>query len=395
MKFCEQDLPVTETKEKAEGGRELFWEFLKLGCTAFGGPAIIAHVRELAVVRKKWVDAATFKDGVVLSQSIPGATAMQVAAYVGLKAQGVRGAALAYLGLGLPAFFLMLLLSRFYAASRSITEVVSLFGGLQVIVVSIVAHAACTFGKDIVKSVKGVAIALLCAGLLYLKINAAAVIGASALVGMVIFRATPATSPVPEAGDSTVRKRVVISAACVGVGLAALWFAHPRLFTLSARMLEINFLAFGGGLSALPLMHHEFVSRGWLESKAFIDGIALGQVTPGPISITGTFIGYLLFGVAGAVAATLATFSPSFILLILSEPYFARLKSSQLFACASRGIMACFVGLLFYVTYQFSLEIPWDAKRGILALVAFCALLRKVDLLLVVFAGAAFSLALL
>ena len=111
------------------GTGTLFREFLKLGCTAFGGPAIIAHIRELAVDRHQWVGRESFKDGVILSQAIPGATAMQVAAYVGLKVQGAKGAAAAFAGLGLPAFFLMLLLAKFYTAARHVTPVMALFGG--------------------------------------------------------------------------------------------------------------------------------------------------------------------------------------------------------------------------------------------------------------------------
>src|SRR6266568_8812345 len=165
----------------------IFLEFTKLGLTAFGGPAIIAHIREMAVTRNKWLDNETFKDGVVLGQSIPGATAMQVAAYVGLKSHGVKGAAAAYFGLGLPAFFLMLLLSEFYASSRSITPVIALFGGLQVIVVAVVAQAVFTFGKDIVKSIRSTALAVISAVLLVFKVSPFLVIAGSAAAGMVLF----------------------------------------------------------------------------------------------------------------------------------------------------------------------------------------------------------------
>ena len=180
-----------EERPVAEGppsiGR-IFLEFLKLGLTAFGGPAIIAHIRELAVRRHAWVDNGTFTDGVVLSQSIPGATAMQVAAYVGLKSRGLAGASAAYAGLGLPAFFLMLLLSAFYAASRSVAPVLALFGGLQVIVVSIVAHAAFSFGRDIRTDGRSVALALLSAALLFFGASPFVVIIGAAAAGVLLFR---------------------------------------------------------------------------------------------------------------------------------------------------------------------------------------------------------------
>jgi chromate transporter len=372
--------------------RTVFFEFLKLGCTAFGGPAIIAHIRELTVARKNWLDAERFRDGVILSQSIPGATAMQVAAYVGLKTQGVKGAAAAYAGLGLPAFFLMLFLSQFYSSSRYVTPVVALFGGLQVIVVAVVAQAAFSFGRETARSVRCAGLAAVSALLLVYGVDPFIVIVGSAAAGLALFRdlvITPAPSPLRD--TSLVRRTLAVAAVGGAVGLGILYVCNDRLYSLSLLMLRINFFAFGGGLSSLPLMHHEIVSRGWMESRAFMDGIALGQVTPGPISITGTFIGYLLFGLTGAIVATIATFSPSFILLLASEPYFERMKSSQAFARASKGILSCFVGLLCYVTYRFGHDIPWDGARVLLVVAAFGALMRKIDILLIVLVGAIFS----
>ena len=112
---------------------------------------MIAHIKEMSVKRKKWLTEETFKDGVVICQSVPGATAMQMAAYVGLRARGVRGAIASYVGFGLQAFLLMLALAVFYSGSRELPLVVSLFQGLQVMVVAIVANATFLFGRDIWK----------------------------------------------------------------------------------------------------------------------------------------------------------------------------------------------------------------------------------------------------
>lgn len=376
--------------------RSIFLAFLELGCTAFGGPAIIAHIRELVVHRKKWLDDDAFKDGVVLSQAIPGATAMQVAAYVGLKARGGWGAAAAYVGLGLPAFLLMLLLSEFYTASRSITPIVALFGGLQVLVVAIVAQSAFSFSTDIIRSVRCTGLAVASATLLMYGISPFIVIVGSAAAGAVLFRDIVLdASPAKELRMQQVKRTLLVGGGAILAGLVVLYFVNYQLFTLSTLMLRINFFAFGGGLSSLPLMHHEIVSRGWLDSRAFMDGIALGQVTPGPISITGTFIGYLLFGITGAIVATIATFTPSFLLLLAADPCFEALKSSRTFAMLSKGILSCFVGLLVYVTYRFAHDIPWDGVRALLGVAAFLALLKKVDILLIVLIGAIYSVVLL
>jgi len=112
----------------------LFLSFVRLGATAFGGPAMVAYIRRMAVEQQRWLDDAAFRDGVALCQTIPGATAMQVAAYVGFRARGVAGAAVSFIGFGLPAFILMVGLSAFYARSYALPPVVAIFNGLQLIV---------------------------------------------------------------------------------------------------------------------------------------------------------------------------------------------------------------------------------------------------------------------
>jgi chromate transporter len=164
------------------------------------------------------------------------------------------------------------------------------------------------------------------------------------------------------------------------------------LFTLAAIMLKIDLFAFGGGFASLPLMLHEIVIvKGWMASGTFMDGIALGQVTPGPIVITATFVGYIVQGLAGAVVATIAIFSPSFFMVVTIAPVFDRLRSSPYFARVIDGILASFVGLLIYVLIKFALAVPWDVVRIILGLAALAALIRKVDILYIVPAGAVLS----
>jgi len=134
----------------------LFSSFLRLGLTAFGGPAMVAYIKGMAVTRHKWLGKEAFEDGVVLCQSIPGATAMQTAAYVGLRAKGIAGALSTFVGFGLPAFVLMLILSFLYGTYHAVPGVISLFNGLQVVVVAIVANATFSFGKSTFKGFKDI-----------------------------------------------------------------------------------------------------------------------------------------------------------------------------------------------------------------------------------------------
>ncbi len=150
---------------------KIFFSFLRLGLTAFGGPAMIVYIKELSVKKNKWLDEERFKDGVVLCQSIPGATAMQMAGYVGLRIKGVRGALASFVGFGLPAFVLMLTFSVLYKNYHDLSLVRSLFAGLQVIVVAIIAQAAYSFGKTIVKSYPNILIVVFSAGSLGIGIS--------------------------------------------------------------------------------------------------------------------------------------------------------------------------------------------------------------------------------
>jgi chromate transporter len=386
--------------EREASAGDIFAAFLRLGLTAFGGPAMVAYIRDLAVRQKGWVSADSFKDGVALCQSIPGATAMQAAAYAGLRAGGAWGAAAAYVGFGLPAFVLMVLLSVAYQQTRDLQVVVSAFRGLQVIVVALVANAAVNFGRSSLKGWGDALPALGAAAFLVRGGNPILVVCAAAALGLVLYRGRnqPAASPAHhEAGSHWVQLRPA-AVLLVGVAavLGALFLLDRRLFDLAALMLKVDLFAFGGGFASVPLMLHEVVGvRHWMDSRTFMDAVALGQVTPGPIVITATFVGYQLAGLPGAIVGTVSIFTPSLIILTAAVPYLDRLQHSPLVRGALRGVLASFVGLLLAVTIRFGWAVPWDALSAIMAVLAFSALRLGVDILWVVLVGGAVSALLL
>jgi len=382
-------------KKTSPSALRLFLSFLRLGLTAFGGPAMVSYIRELSVKRNNWLDDETFKDGVALTQSIPGATAMQMAAYTGLKSRGVGGALLSYIGFGLPAFVLMLILSALYGESRNIAQIISLFNGLQVIVVAMVANAAYTFGRGTLKNYRDIFIAVLSAILFWRGISPFIVIIGSALTGIAFLKDSGSMIPslTHDVRDEQKFKQITLLVLILLIGLLVLYFADTVLFKLAAMMLRIDIFAFGGGFASLPLMLHEVVNlKGWMDQRTFMDGIALGQVTPGPIVITATFVGYLTYGFAGAIVATIAIFTPSFLILVMAAPFFDKLKTSEYFLKATKGILASFVGLLLSVTLKFGLNVSWDLIRVLFGLAAMAALMKKVDVLYVLLAGAVVSI---
>jgi chromate transporter len=373
----------------------VFWAFLRLGLTAFGGPGMIPYIGEMAITKKRWLTRPSFKEGVAIAQTIPGATAMQVAAYVGLRARGVAGAAAAYIGFGLPAFVFMVILSIAYTATHKSPISLAIFLGLQVIVVAIVAKATVSFGRTTVKGWEDALVALAAAAYLACGGNPIVGIAAGAASGVVLYwKIRPGGQSEIHAGTALrpTARPVALIAATALVGLVVLLLAKPRLFELSVLMLRIDALAFGGGFASVPLMLHEVVSvKHWMSTRIFMDGIAMGQVTPGPIVITATFIGHQVAGIIGAVLATVSVFLPSFIVLALVVPHFDRMKSNPYFQRALRGILASFVGLLLAVTYRFALAAPWSPASALMAGAAFVALMRKVEIPWVVVPGAIIS----
>jgi chromate transport protein ChrA len=146
--------PMTDTGTKPSLP-DILLSFLRLGASAFGGPSMVAYIGKMAVEKKRWLGRESFLNGAALCQVIPGATAMQAAAYVGLKTRGVSGAAVSFIGFGLPAFLLMMALSVLYARAHSLPVVVSVFGGLQAIIVAMVANAVVLFGRNALKDWRG------------------------------------------------------------------------------------------------------------------------------------------------------------------------------------------------------------------------------------------------
>lgn len=370
--------------------KDLFVTFLKLGLTAFGGPAMVAYIREVAVERKQWLDEKTFHGGIALAQAIPGATAMQVAAYVGLKTRGILGGLVSFVGFGMPAFLLMLFLSFLYEKTRSVSEIISVFMGLQIVVVAIIANAFLMFTKPILKSKGELLIAFFSFLLFTLKFNPFLIILICLLLSQLIFKEE--TMNVENNSKKVNLRGMAILIIALLFLLLLLFISDKTLFNIAITMIKIDCFAFGGAYASLPLMLHEFVDRlRWIDEKTFMDGIALGQITPGPIVITATFVGYLLKGYIGAIIATLAIFSPSFLIMALASEVDGKIKNSKIFSRAKKGLIASFSGLLLFATIKFANTLEWNwIKLLFLSLSLFC-LIKKVNILYVVIIGATIS----
>jgi chromate transporter len=307
----------------------------------------------------------------------------------------------AYVAFGLPAFCLMLALTIIYSRSHELPAVISLFAGLQVIVVALIGNATINFGRKYLKNIRDIGLAILIALFLGLGGSPVLAILSAAFLALFLYRTDEhgrqhdGQTPVTDLSWSRMRPALNLAGACLGA-LLLLFVLDRTLFVLAVLMMKIDFFAFGGGFASVPLLFHEIVNvHHWMDNQTLMDGIALGQVTPGPIVITATFAGYLLSGFAGAVVGTVFIFTPSLFLLFLVTPIFDRLQHAVLFQRGIRGILVSFVGLLLSVTIHFALTVHWQPVSVLIATAAFAALYRKVNILYVVLAGAAVSIFLL
>lgn len=372
---------------------KIFFSFFRIGLTAFGGPAMVTYLKRMAVDQEHWIDDKSFSEGVSFCQMLPGATSIQTSAYVGLKIRGWAGALVAFTGFGIPAFVIMVFLSAFYVQTAAIPASIAIFQGLKVITVAIIANAAILFGTSSLKKWFDGIIAIIAVGLFLFGLPPILVILFSGLLGLVFIREEISISHSTEKATSHQISYSFIMLIALSGGIFLLLYLFNRdFFYLALTMAKISFFAFGGGYASLPLMFHEVVDiHGWLSSSTFLNGIALGQVTPGPIMMTATFVGYLIYGPIGAVIATFGMFIPSFLVVVGLAPYFNEIRYSLHFHRIMSGILFSFVGLLVSITIRLSIGIYWDITSIILLIGTFIALILGADIMWVVLIGIVIS----
>jgi chromate transporter len=259
---------------------------------------------------------------------------------------------------------------------------------------AIIANAAFNFGKRTLRNTKDIAIVAIAAVLFLLKLHPAFVVIMSAFFGLILSKSD----------DSVSTKRIAARTfrfflfllIVLAVSLAILLLLNKSYFILAITMLRIDLFAFGGGFAAVPVMFHEVIDIfNWMDKKTFMDGIVLGQVTPGSIIITATFVGYLKYGILGSIVATIFVFTPSFLILMGIVPFFDRLRVYPQFGRVIKGILCSFVGLLIIVTWHFGVDISWNFKNIVLAFVSFGVLFLHVDVIWIILASILFSILIL
>ncbi len=335
----------------------IFFTFLKLGATAFGGyMSLVAIVQKQLVEVDKKLKEEDLLDGISLTSVLPGPVAVNTIAYVGYQLRGVPGAIAAFAGIILPSFFLVIFLSWLYFSYGNIPAVKNVFSGITPAITALIVTVAIGMTRKTIKLSAQWTICLL-AALLLILVGGFAVtfllIIVSGVAGAFLFRQS-AEQALP--GDEKIHfenKQLVIPGVVLLLLLCTLlWGGQypgaPKDIQILSTFSGISLTLFGGGYVVIPALHELFVENlNWLTSAEFADGIAIGQITPGPIFVTATFIGYKVAGVVGAFLATVAIFTPPAVLTVLLSRFVKILNQSSVVKAAMKGVRAAVIGMIF------------------------------------------------
>ncbi len=361
---------------------EVFIYFLKLGATGFGGPlALIAMMQRELIQDKEWIPVEEFAQAIALIKAMPGAVAFQTAVYLGRRRAGFLGGTLAAIGLLLPSFILMVVLAKYYELASQLEKFRSFFNGMQAAAIVLMIQGLRALMEPYISNAKF----WLCF-----------------VLGGIIFYYNLLPEPI-----------LILGAGLLGLMLSRKWI-HPGVWALPVETLplfsleKVNELmwvcfksgavVFGSGLAIVPLLERDFVSRlGWLSTQQFLDALALGQITPGPVLITVTFIGFRIAGWLGAIGATCAIFLPGFIHMQTWFPKMVGVMGRQKwihdFLIPSLGVIC---GILLVTIFR--LTESWkESSLPLMLVVLFCALLSvavKVPSWLLILLGGVISLSL-
>jgi chromate transporter len=354
--------------------------FLRLGTLGFGGPiAVVGYMQRDLVERHAWIARQDFLDGVALGQTMPGPLAAQVAMWVGYLRRGVPGAAATAVAFIAPSFLMVCAVAALYVHYAGLPVVQSLFYGIAPAVMAIITIAAyklvrLTDGKDwrawAVSAVVFTVTALTGREPIYL------IIGAGLLMVLLAARPRlrlPRRRPAGPQGGSP-RPHAALMPMAVAVGTAA---SGGVLVSLGLFFLKTGALVFGSGLAIVPLLRDGVVAQHhWLNQAQFLDAVAMGLITPGPVVITAAFIGYLVAGPPGALIATVAIFTPIWLGVVLPGRWFVRHRGNTHVKAFVTGATAAAGGALCGAVVVLTRQAVTDLPSAAIALVTLALLLR-------------------
>jgi chromate transporter len=364
--------------------REVAVFFLRLGFTAFGGPAAHIAIMEDEVVRRRgWLTREEFLDLLGAANLIPGPSSTEMAIFIGRRRAGWPGLTLSGLCFILPAALITLGFAWAYVRFGALPQVAAVLYGIKPVIIAIVTQALWGLGHTAIKSRMLAALALLALIASVLGVNALWVLLGTGLLAT----AASAVKGVGRGLHSILAPGVtIIGPASVAAASVAAPVSLAGLFLV---FLKVGAVLYGSGYVLLAFLRADLVEHWrWLTESQLLDAVAVGQVTPGPVFTTATFIGYVLYGSAGAFVATLGIFLPSFLFVALSGPLVPRLRRSPTAGTFLDGVNVASLALMAAVTWYLGQSALFDGLTAVLAAVAAFVLIRfRINSLWLVLAG--------
>jgi chromate transporter len=352
--------------------RGLFLYFLRLGSAGFGGPiALAGYMRRDLVEGRGWYSDDEYQQGLAIAQTMPGPLAAQLAMWLGYLERGALGALLVALPFIVPPFLLVTAVAALYAHYQGLSQVQSVFFGVGPAVMAIIGIAAYKLARSTNKHdpLLWAIAAIVCASTVISGSEIVWLFLAAGLLGALYYggglprlRGAAALSPLPLA---TVKGFVWLAAAG-SLGTLALFFAKASALT------------FGSGLAVVPFLHQGLVTdHHWLTERQLTDAVAMGLISPGPVVIMGTFAGYLVAGVAGAVVATVALFTPTYLFVVVPGRLFRRFERHPRLQGFVKGATAAAAGAIAGAAIVIGRQTIDGGLSAAIGIVALALLLQK------------------
>lgn len=356
------------TAQPAASLRGLAAYFLRLGATGFGGPVALAnHMHRDLVEQRGWISEAEYQDGMAVATVCPGPLAYQLGVYCGFVRFGVRGALAAALCFAAAPFLIVTVFAALYSSFAGSWALRGLFYGVAPVIVALILKASWQLGR---KTLKADALAWTFAAIaasvtVLLQKELALLFIAAGFLGSLWWSRKRPTTPAPAPKTA---------GALLALGGSGLQAPALKLFVF---FFKTGLLVFGSGLVIAPFLKAYVVDEyHWLTDRQFLDAVAVGMITPGPVVITATFVGYLLDGLAGAGAATAGIFAPSVLLTVVAAPVLRRYRQNPYVQGFVKGVVAAVVGALLGTTVLVARAAIGDVFTAVLALVALALVLR-------------------
>lgn len=364
---------------------ELAKVFLKLGTIGFGGPqAHIAMANDEAVVRRQWLTPEQFTEGLAVCEMLPGPASTQMGIYIGYVRAGQLGALVSGFCFIAPAFMIVVALAWGYFHFQGLPQINAIFLGVSPVVIAIILAFCWKLAQKTLKDIVrfGIAIAIFILTLTT-SINVLIQFMGAGLVGLWWFRPRGRAF---QGGWVPPMPLLLTKLPSEPLALSSFWGLErisEFLLPLTTFFLKVGSFIFGGGLVIIPLLEFEVVKQlHWLTQTEFINGVAIGQLSPGPVVLTAAFVGFKVAGVLGALVSTIAIFAPSFAFIMLAAPLLRRARQNQWIRAFLQGVTPAVLGAIAAATVPLlrtTLTQPtlfYAIASGLIGIAALVALIR-------------------